>query len=100
MEESLEKYAANLAVTNGQKEKSGGKSREKFDGISGGSLGEKMVLFLSSLMFPPVLKRSNLVWIVLCFIFPSCFFISSSHNLLRSICVINFPTLNFADQVS
>ena len=34
-------------------------------GISGGSLGEKMVLFLSSLMFPLGLKRSNLVWIVL-----------------------------------
>ena len=65
MEESLEKYVANLAVTNGQKEKSGKKFGEKFDGISGGSLGEKMVLFLSSLMFPPGLKRSNLVWIVL-----------------------------------
>ena len=45
MEESQEKYAANLAVTNGQKEKSGRKSGEKFDGVSGGSLGEKWCCF-------------------------------------------------------
>ena len=72
----------------GSKQKSGRKPGGKPGGISGGLLGGKLFLLLllfSSLMF------HHLVWISLCFIFPSYFFISSSDNLLLSICVNKFP---------
>ena len=64
-------------------------------GISGGLLGGKLLLFLSSLMSSLCLKRFSLVCISLFFYFSKLFFISSSNYLLPSSCVNKFPNTGF-----
>lgn len=81
----------------GSKGKSGGKP----GGISEGLLRKKLLLLLlSSLIFLPRLKRSNLVWILLSFILPN--FSLFLHPIICFLLFvsINLPAQDFEHQIS